>query len=292
MTTFSLGLIIISKSGQRTRRCWLRRAVLVLFAMLAAPLAVLPVYAASSQQASAAVTSPGESGVTVAQRDIVVGIQQLDYYPHFDFSSGQKRGYFYELMQLFGRTRGYQIRFMPLPVKRLYQELDDGLDLVYPDNPAWQNHQPDSAKVFSDPVVYTLGSSLVLPAKAHYKLEDVRTVALIHGYTPTKWLQASRDFSFEMIDVADTAGALGLVLKGRVDATPVELNVARAWLARRGTPHALVVAKGLPFTQLPFLLSTTRQPALIVEFNGFLREQAMQVAALKKRYQLQESRPE
>lgn len=223
-------------------------------------------------------------------KELVVGIQQLDYFPHFDFSANQRRGYFYDLMQLFGRTHGYQIRFMPLPVKRLYQELDAGLDLVYPDNPAWQNHG-NGRKTFSDPLVYSLGSSLVLPDKAHYQLRDVRTVALIHGYTPTKWLEASVEYRFEMIDVADTAGALGLVLKGRVDTTPVELNVAKAWLARRGLPEALVVAKDLPFTQLPFLLSTTTQPALIEEFNQFLRQQAEQIAALKKRYQLHESRP-
>lgn len=224
--------------------------------------------------------------------ELRIGVQQLDYYPHFDFSAGQKRGYFVELMRLFARSHSYQIRFVPLPVKRLYQELDNGLDLVYPDNPAWPNELPMMQKVFSDPVVFSLGSSMVRPEKAHYQLSDVQTVAFIHGYTPTKWLAASRQFRFEMVDVADTGAALGLVLKGRVDATPVELNVANAWLARQQQPGALVVAQQLPFTQLPFLLSTVNRPELIEQFNQFLSVHAAEIAALKKRFALQENRPD
>lgn len=257
-----------------------RRLISAGFAMLAwsfAPPAL------SQQAANLVVQQPVE---------LRVGVQQLDYYPHYDFSAGNKRGYFAELMRLFGRSTGYQIRFVPLPVKRLYQELADGLDLVYPDNPAWPNMPEPDKKVFSDPVVFSLGSTLVLPAHAHFSLHEVRSVALIHGYTPTKWLAASQQFRFEMVDVADTGAALRLVLKGRVDATPVELNVAQAWLAQQQQAGALVVAPQLPFTQLPFLLSTIQRPELIAQFNQFQLKHAAEIAALKKRFALQENRPE
>lgn len=247
---------------------------------------------AQAQTQVQAIDQAGPAGRSEAAVELRIGVQQLDYYPHFDFSAGQKRGYFVDLMRLFARSHGYQIRFVPLPVKRLYQELDDGLDLVYPDNPAWPNELPAGQKVFSDPVVFSLGSSMVRPDKAHYQLSDVQTVAFIHGYTPTKWLAASRQFRFEMVDVADTGAALGLVLKGRVDATPVELNVANAWLARQQQPGALVVAQQLPFTQLPFLLSTVHRPELIRQFNQFLRTHAVEIVALKKRFALQENRPD
>lgn len=280
MTLFSWGLII-SSSHLFFRLIWRllcqARGFVVLLSLT------------YSAQALDQTVATGRSEAAVELR---IGVQQLDYYPHFDFSAGQKRGYFVELMRLFARSHGYQIRFIPLPVKRLYQELDDGLDLVYPDNPAWPNELPALPKVFSDPVVFSLGSSMVRPDKAHYQLSDVQTVAFIHGYTPTKWLAASRQFRFEMVDVADTGAALGLVLKGRVDATPVELNVANAWLARQQQPGALVVAQQLPFTQLPFLLSTVHRPEVITQFNQFLGSHAVEIVALKKRFALQENRPE
>ncbi len=286
MTLFSWGLII-SSSHLFFRLIW--RLLCKARGFVALLSLAYSAQALAQVQALDQAVATGRSEAAVELR---IGVQQLDYYPHFDFSAGQKRGYFVELMRLFARSHGYQIRFIPLPVKRLYQELDDGLDLVYPDNPAWPNELPALQKVFSDPVVFSLGSSMVRPDKAHYQLSDVQTVAFIHGYTPTKWLAASRQFRFEMVDVADTGAALGLVLKGRVDATPVELNVANAWLARQQQPGALVVAQQLPFTQLPFLLSTVHRPEVITQFNQFLGSHAVEIVALKKRFALQENRPE
>ena len=115
-------------------------------------------------------------------QSIVVGIEQIDYYPHYDFSAGKRRGFFYDLMQLFGKTKGYQIRFEPLPVKRLYQEASSGIDLVYPDNPAWQKYLVAGyQKTFSEPVIYTLGSTIVLPKNQHIALEQFHSLAVIHG---------------------------------------------------------------------------------------------------------------
>lgn len=286
MTLFSWGLII-SSSHLFFRLIW--RLLCKARGFVALLSLAYSAQALAQVQALDQAVAAGRSEAAVELR---IGVQQLDYYPHFDFSAGQKRGYFVELMRLFARSQGYQIRFVPLPVKRLYQELDNGLDLVYPDNPAWPNDLPTVQKVFSEPVVFSLGSSMVRPEKAHYQLSDVQTVAFIHGFTPTKWLAASRQFRFEMVDVADTGAALGLVLKGRVDATPVELNVANAWLARQQQPGALIVAHQLPFTQLPFLLSTLNRPELIDQFNQFLRVHAGEIAALKKRFALQENRPD
>lgn len=84
----------------------------------------------------------------------VIGIEQIDYYPHYDFSRRQQRGYFVDLIQLFSEKTGHQFKFMPLPVKRLYQSANSGIDLIYPDNPLWlQYNEPGIAKSFSAPVV-------------------------------------------------------------------------------------------------------------------------------------------
>jgi len=224
-------------------------------------------------------------------RQVVVGIEQIDYYPHYDFSAGQQRGYFYDVMQLFGKTSGYRIRFAALPVKRLYQEANDSVDLVYPDNPSWQQYLiADYQKTFSDPLIYTLGSTMVLPQNRQMLLENFRSLAVIHGFAPHRWLELQPRYKFRIVDVADSASALGLVLKSRVDGASIELNVANEYLRRQGQPGALVAAEHLPFTELPFLLSSVHKPQLIIEFNRFLQLHRKEIMQLKQKYQLLEPR--
>ncbi len=242
-----------------------------------------------SATAQAEAQQEGSSAVP----EVVVGMEQIDYYPHYDFSAGRQRGYFFDLMQLFGHKAGYRIVFRALPVKRLYQEAAEGVDLVYPDNPLWQQYLvADYPKVFSDPVVFTLGSTMVLPQHRQISLHRFRSLAVIHGFVPHRWLELREQHNFRIIDVPDAASALGLVLKGRVQGAVVELNVAHDYLQRLGQPGALVAAEQLPFTEVPFLLSTVRKPELITRFNLFLRQHAGEIAALKRSYGLIEHKSE
>jgi hypothetical protein len=222
----------------------------------------------------------------------VIGIEQIDYYPHYDFSKNQQRGYFFDLIQLFSEKTGHRFKFMPLPVKRLYQSGNSGIDFIYPDNPLWQQYtEPGIVKSFSAPVVFTLGSTLVKPEQQHISLEQFRSLAVIHGFVPTKWLALKNQYKYRMVDVPDVASALGLVLKGRLDGANIEYNVAQHYLRSIAAQDQLVIAEQLPFTQLPFLLSTVKHPQLLAQFDQFLLEHARQVAALKRKYQLQEQRP-
>ncbi len=222
----------------------------------------------------------------------VIGIEQIDYYPHFDFSKRQQRGYFVDLIQLYSQKSGHKFTFIPLPVKRLYHSADSEIDFIYPDNPLWQQYiEPGVTKSFSAPVVFTLGSTLVKPEQQHISLEQFRSLAVIHGFVPTKWLALKNQYKYRMVDVPDVASALGLVLKGRLDGANIEFNVAQHYLRSIAAQDQLVIAEQLPFTQLPFLLSTVKYPQVLTQFDQFLLDNAEQVAALKRKYQLQEQRP-
>ena len=140
-------------------------------------------------------------------------------------------------------------------------------------------------------MIFTLGSTLVLPEQQQIKLENFRTLAVIHGFVPTQWLALQAQYKYRMVDVPDVASALGLVLKGRLDGANIELNVAQHYLRGIQAQDQLVIGEHLPFTQLPFLMSTLRHPALIEQFNQFLRQQKTEIDALKLQYQLQETRP-
>lgn len=222
-----------------------------------------------------------------------VGVQEIDYFPHFDFSSQPPQGYFYELMQSFANHAKLKIEFVPLPVRRLYQEAADGVDLVYPDNPRWQRYLVvNLSKYYSVPVEMNLGTTMVLPQNRDMPLNKVRSVAIIHGFTPTKWLELEPHHRYRLVEVADAEAALGLVLKGRVDAANVEYHVAQHYMQQHKLEGQLVVGSQLPYTQLAFLLSSFRDEALIRQFNQFLQTNAADVDALRKKYRLFQHLPE
>lgn len=223
----------------------------------------------------------------VQSKEYTVGIEDINYYPHYDFSGAEPRGYFFELMQLFSKSSGHQFKFQKLPVKRLYLAAKDEVDLVYPDNPLWQQYLYASyPKTFSEPVIYTLGSTMVRPEHRNLSVASVRNLAVIHGFTPTRWLELKKLHNFKVVDVQDAYSALGLLTKQRVDAAVVEYNVAQAYLTEFKLPAALVIGEQLPFPEVPFLLSTVNHSELIAEFNQFLKTERVAIQALKDRFKL------
>ncbi len=225
-------------------------------------------------------------------KEYIVGIEDINYYPHYDFSSDEPRGYFFELMNLFTQVSGHQFRFQKLPVKRLYVAAKDQVDLVYPDNPRWQQYLPALyPKTYSEAVIHTLGSTMVRPEQQYLALENVKTVAVIHGFTPTRWLELKKSHKFKIVEVQDVPAALGLLGKKRVDAAVVEYNVASSFLDAQAMTDSLVIAELLPFTDVPFLLSTVKHPELIAEFNAFLKSEKKAIQALKRKFALIEQKP-
>lgn len=230
---------------------------------------------------------------TVQAKTYVIGIEQLDYYPHYDFKSAQPRGYFFDLIQLYSHWSGDQFLFKALPVKRLYKDSAELTDFVYPDNLAWQpNLDIDQtiSKYYSAPVIYTLGATMVLPEKQSMTLVDFKVLANIHGFSPTRWIELKKEHKFRILDVPDAESALRMTLRGRVDGANVEYNVAQYHLEQMKAARTLVMAENLPFTNLAFHLSSQKYPEQIHRFNQFLIEQQDQIQQLKLRYALVEYR--
>ncbi|MBY0419149.1 MAG: hypothetical protein K2W88_13955 [Pararheinheimera sp.] len=235
----------------------------------------------------------GFSCWTLQAKTYVVGIEQLDYYPHYDFKSAQPRGYFFDLMQLYSQWSGDEFIFQALPVKRLYKDAAELTDFVYPDNKVWQPNldvDQDAVKYYSAPVIYTLGATMVLPDKLQLTMANFKILANIHGFSPTLWVELKSGYKFKILDVPDAESALRMTLRGRVDGANVEYNVAQYHLAQMKSAKALVMAEYLPFTNLAFHLSSQKHPEQILRFNQFLIEQQDQIQQLKRRYALVEYR--
>lgn len=227
------------------------------------------------------------------QTHFVVGTEDINFYPHYDFTEADSRGFANDVLQLFAKTHGYQFSYQPLPVKRLYHELDNLVDFIYPDNPNWAKFQGSQAsRTFSDPLIYNLGTTLVLPVNKDIRLEQFRTLAVIHGFTPTAWLNLRSQHRFKLYEVPNAVSAVNLVLKGELQGADVEYNVAQSILRIQQQEGALVVAEQLPMTRVSFHLSTIRHPQVLQQFNRFLLSHQAEISALKQKYQLTDSLPQ
>jgi polar amino acid transport system substrate-binding protein len=227
------------------------------------------------------------------QTHFIVGTEDINFFPHYDFTQPDSKGFANEVLQLFAAEYGYRFSFQPLPVKRLYHELDNLVDFIYPDNPNWATLQTaDPSRVFSDPLIYNLGTTMVLPRHRQIPLAQFRTLAVIHGFTPTAWLHLRSEYRFKLYEVPNAVSALNLVIRGQLDGADVEYNVAQHILRSQQQEGALVVAQQLPMTRVGFHLSTSRHPRVLQQFNLFLASHQPQIIALKHKYQLSDNPPQ
>lgn len=226
------------------------------------------------------------------QQSYRVGTEAIDFYPHYNFTATGKPGYANLVLQQFADYAGLQLEFKPLPVKRLYHEIDRLVDAVYPDHPRWVHYQGTAPeRYFSQPVAAAVGTALVRQQRESIDTAQVRSLAIIHGFTPIAWFGIREQYRFRIIEVPDAETALRLLLSDRVDVVDLEYNVARYQLSRLASQQDIAVAVHLPYTLGQYHLSSASNPALIQCFNQFLQQYQSQLRALKVRFGLTDTLP-
>jgi polar amino acid transport system substrate-binding protein len=122
-------------------------------------------------------------------RDLVVGVEDIDFLPVYGVRDGQFQGAARQILDAFATARGYRLTYSPLPVKRLFAELNrGGIDLKFPDSPNWQptlrqGHQA----AFSKPLVAYIDGTIVRRDMAAANSGAVRRLGTIAGFTPYAW---------------------------------------------------------------------------------------------------------
>ena len=221
-----------------------------------------------------------------------VGTEALDFFPHYNFSGEGVAGYGNQVLERFAEFAGIELTFKALPVKRLYHEIDRMVDAVYPDHPRWVQYQgvaPDRA--FSLPVATAVGIAWSRASTPELETSQVRSLAIIHGFTPIAWFGIRDRYPFRIIEVPDAKTALRLLLSGRVDAVDLEYNVARYQFQQMEAMTGAVVAERLPYTLGQYHLSSANRPELIRCFDQFLKQHQQELAELKATFGLIETLP-
>ncbi len=58
----------------------------------------------------------------------VVGVENIDYFPHFTYENGKFEGHGRAILDAFAKSQGYTFVYKAFPIKRLYKTFLDQMD--------------------------------------------------------------------------------------------------------------------------------------------------------------------
>lgn len=224
-------------------------------------------------------------------QNLVVGVEKLDYLPYYSEVDGEYKGFAKELLDAFAKTKGYNIKYRVLPVRRLFKELlDESVDFKFPDNPYWQRDMKKVKKIiYSNTVVKTIDGVMVLPANKGNGIKKFKKIGTVMGFTPWPFKEMISKGEIKVSENPNFKGLLTQVIKGRVSGAYLNPVVANYQLKNvLQKPGALVYDSSLPFSKNNYLLSTVKHKKVINEFNTFLTENKTLIQSLKDKYEIVE----
>lgn len=224
--------------------------------------------------------------------DFTVGVEDIDYFPIFSVSGPEQRyaGFARDVLDRFAARHGHRFLYRPLPVKRLYRDYWLGrFDLVFPDSPRWDvaTKREQALKIsYSAPLLVFQNAILVKPERLG-RPETVKVLGVIRGFTPWKFQDEIAAGRMRVEFAQGARELLQMAMLDRVDAVDMARQVADYHLRALKADGALVPDPSLlDIVDSHYYLSSIRHPGLIAQFDRFLREDADEIAALRRRYGL------
>jgi polar amino acid transport system substrate-binding protein len=228
----------------------------------------------------------GMSAATAGPRDLVIGVEELDYYPVYAVQDGEYRGAAREILDAFAKDRGYALTFRPLPIKRLYAELmSGGIDFKFPDNPFWASDQKKGRTLaYSNPVIRYIDGVLIVPQNVGRSPDEVRVLGTVSGFTPFAWMDRIKDGRVQVKENPRMELLLRQVQVGRLDGAYASIAVANYTLEHQlASPGALIFDPRLPHSRDAYMLSSLKRADVLTDFNEWMATNAARIQAIKDR---------
>ncbi|MBF0099650.1 MAG: transporter substrate-binding domain-containing protein [Desulfobacterales bacterium] len=222
-------------------------------------------------------------------KQLTIGVEELEYYPHYTSNGGVYKGYAREFFDEFAKSKGYTIQFKSLPVKRLYKEFLNGdIDFKYPDSPYWQQDLKKEKSIqYSNAVADYIDGVMVLPENKGNGLDKLNNLGTMMGFTAWDYLDLINSQKIKLSENNTFTGLLQQVIIKRIDGAYVNVAVANYQINEvLKKPGILVFNANLPHTKGAYFCSTIKHPEIIKEMNTFLSERKTLVDELQKKYQV------
>lgn len=229
---------------------------------------------------------------TIKADTYIVGAQNIEYSPYYNFSSPHEKGLGWAILEAFSKHSGHQFIYLSMPVKRLQIELKKGnVDFVFPDNPRWNDPITYSVdKAYSLPLVDTFAVTLVKPENKGKGIGFVSNLIIPDGFTPAKWKKQINENTVNLIGVNSVYEGLSLLNKEKANAMDIEYNVAQRILRRYPNIGEFTADLTLPYNTVSFSVSTLKHPDIIHELNTFLNSNSKTINEIKNKYGIEETK--
>lgn len=220
-------------------------------------------------------------GTAAQARELVVGVEAIDYSPVYGYRDGRFVGAGREILEAFAQAKGHRLTYQAYPVKRLLAELlHGGIDLKFPDSPDWQQATRQDRPIrYSRPVIAYIDGTVVPRDRLGLTLADVHSIGTVAGFTPFAWQAQIQAGKVELKENPSFEQLLRQVHAGRIDGAYV--NVAVALTAAETvlpSPGGLAFAPNLPHIAESYRLSSLKTPEIIAEFDEWLAANGKLVA--------------
>ncbi len=224
---------------------------------------------------------------TEGQKEFIVGVENIEYFPQFSNDNGEYKGFARELLDEFAKDKGYKFTYEPLPIKRLLEMFLRGrVDFKYPDNIYWaQDEKKDKKLIYSEPVVEYIDGVVVAPEKVGKT--TLAKLGTIRGFTPFEYMEDIKKGTTELNEASNMSSLLSMGIVGKIDGVYVNVAVARYVLNEQlKKPNALVFDKNLKHTKSNYHFATIKHEAVMKEFNDWMKLRADWIKTTKKKYKL------
>ncbi len=231
------------------------------------------------------------TGNVWASETMIVGVENIRYYPHYSYEHGIYKGFAKKLIDAFSQKNKYTLKYKALPLNRLFLSFTEGaVDFKYPSSPFWMTDEKKEFQIFySNPVVQYIDGVMVLPERKGLPIEKLQTLGTIQGFTPWSYLGLikSQKIALKEIDTMETL--LQMTMDGRIDGAYVNVSVALYYLKKNmKNTGAIVFDQDLPHEKDFYMLSSIKRPDIIKLFNEFLVDNRKMVDKLKLEYEVGE----
>lgn len=219
--------------------------------------------------------------------DLVVGVEELEYYPFFAIRDGDYVGAAREILDAFGRSAGYRVVYRPLPIKRLVAELlTGGIDVRFPDSPNWAvEAKVGRAMVYSKPVLPYVDGVMVRPSQLALLADDVHVLATVAGFSPEPWRGRVDAGRVRLADSPRLESVLREVVVGHADGAFVNVVAAEHLLAGAlSMPGALQFNPALPHVSATYHLSSLTRPEIVTRFNEWMGANTVLIQGIRDRF--------
>jgi len=226
---------------------------------------------------------------TIAHAEkFIVGAQNIEYFPHYDFTSPIDKGLGWAILEAFSKKSGHEFLYLSMPTRRLQMEMLKGnVDFVYPDNPGWYNQITKTKdKYFSQPLTQAITGTLVKTENAGKGIDAIKRIAMPLGFTPVNWQSRIDNSLTQIIWVTSTYSGLSMLQLNRVDATDLEYHVAQHFSLRTQQLGQFTLDLTLPHNEIPFMLSSLRHKKVIDELNSFIQNNPDIIGEINMRYNI------